>query len=164
MQKKLKIGLSLVLVVALIITVYASIITTQNITTSITIIATYGMEVYDTDGTTLLTSIDFGEHHRGDIFKTPSDVPCYTIKNIGEAAIWISYGVTDFPNDIQIEFVQHHTSPVNLGISQLDEIGTNPLQAGEYVVFQFKITIGSTAPFGSFTPTITFTSYDTASG
>lgn len=160
MQKKLKIALSLVIALVLITTVYATIVVYQEVPTSITILAVYGMEVYDVDGKTLLETIDFGQHHRGDSFLSPVDYDTnsYYIKNTGEEAdIWISFSVTGWMNDVEIKLGCE-------GFIFPDEISPNSIAPGETVTVFFSISISSTAEFGSYTPTITFNAYNTAEG
>jgi hypothetical protein len=81
----------------------AAVVISQQINTQIQILASYGMEVYDTDGTTLLTSVDFGSAYRDDNFFTPTDSIYYYIKNTGEADIWVSFSVTDPVSDVTIQ-------------------------------------------------------------
>jgi hypothetical protein len=145
--------------------VVATVVITQQINTQIQILAAYGMEVYGTDQTTLLTSVDFGVHHRGDQFYSTAEPQYYYIKNIGEADIWISFNVIDWIDDIQIS-VEGTGSP-NIwsgGVAVPDELSTTPLTPGQTLTFRFRIIIEPTAPFGTYTPKITFNAHDGASG
>ena len=59
----------------------------------------YDMAILDTDGTTELSSINFGTLHGGDTKRYPASGHYY-IYNLGDYHIWMSFDLTGFPSDV----------------------------------------------------------------
>ena len=157
-------AIAAILIVALAsCAVYAAIVVQKQISTQIQIMAAYDMEILDIDEKTPLMTVDFGSHYRGEEFKVP-EAQKYSIKNTGEGDIWLSFDVVDWPENVQIWLQCWVSNYWADNIANPGDISISPLPPGQIMGFNFNIKITSTASFGSYTPTITFTAYDTATG
>lgn len=142
-------------------TVYAAIVTYRELSSTITVMAHYDMEVLEPDQVTILTHVDFGTLYRGPTVHTFPANPAsekFYFKNTGEAQFWIGMVVIDWPSDVELWI----EGPLFGGLHPGEIKG--PLAPGELADFYFCVTVGSTAPFGSYTPTIVFNAHDSAEG
>jgi len=156
-----RIALPLPVVVALIIAgiaVSAAIVASFKINTSIQILANYGIEVYDTDHTTPLASLDFGQYFRDDPRKRFPEVGTYFIDS-HEGKVWLSYSLTGWPAGVTFELFARKVGgtyePLNAGVKTSFSLN------GESAEWYVLITAGASAEFGSFSPEITWNGHDT---
>lgn len=134
--------------------VIAALVASRTVTTSITIVAHMDLEVYDIDGTTILTSINFGELYRGTTTMFPGSLDTYFIKNIGEETIYVGW---DFDGTIMPVTIAVYMD----GIIITRDSGRKALSAGASCTLTIKLTVTSTADFATYTPELYFSGFDT---
>jgi hypothetical protein len=142
--------------------VLAAIVVSRQLSASITIEAVYDIEIYDTDKTTILTSVDFGVATRGEAKTLPDGGLRYYIKNTGDKEIWISFTVANAPADVT--FKVSYTDPNTQTQVLSGEITSFSIAPGVFQDFLVQAWVSDTAEFGTFNPTITFNALNTATG
>lgn len=158
LKTKTKAAIAIILATVLTATIaYATVVIFRDVSIGIKIEAVYGMELYDTDQTTVLTSIDFGVAYRNQKITKPGGTDWFWIKNEGEAKLYYSYNMTNVPSNV--------TFQVNLegSILPLNTI-SRAFTPGESGMWKIEIQVGNVAPFGDFNPTLTWYAHDSATG
>jgi len=166
MNLKNKVILGVILSTLLFSAAYAATVAYREISTNMKIEAQSDLEIIDTDYTTILTFIDFGTLCRGDTATYPSGAPgeIYYIKNIGECDIWLNYDVTSLPSNVNLEMHIKKDPAGSWEILPASTLTTWSIAPNGYANWYIILTIGNTAPFGTFTPMITWNAHDTSIG
>ncbi len=171
---KKAIPLPLILGLAAVVTVAAVTgyiwMSNREITTSMTILASYGVGIWDEIGDALNT-ITFGDFYRGDLGTYPDTTQYtdgYTIENLGEDAIYLYFTIADAPTGCTIRLQQRQTGEpdfINWGsdtwLMTLGNLDFYALPSGETVDFRVSVSVGAEAEFGDFNPVLIITAYDT---
>ena len=177
-KKKIALAIFLTAIVSATAT-YAAFLLLYPITTTMIIKPVVSMNVFDTDGTTPLTAIDMGQFQRsmkkyfpGGDLSPPTQY--YYINNTDEQSFYVDFLWSDLPPnteslDIWIKrgdqpsFTQlsardpTHSSKYNQPImTKLDD----PDPAKQYAVWYFYVRAPAEASFGTYTPTLTITAWD----
>lgn len=186
MQKRLKIGL-IVLMLAAVLSgvVIGELLLSKQITTSIIVKPEVSMGVFDTDGETPLTHIDFGQFAWGSEYYFPghlSDPPMqyYFINNTDQQSFYVCFYMTGMPGisnggcSVYIKRGDESTfkrfdlgESASVGIIYefpIESEIVNPDPATQYAIFYIKMTVWSGTPFDTYTPTLYVNAYDTATG
>ena len=164
---KKSVPLPVVLTIALLAStgVIAAWFYSHEISTSITIIATYGMGVWKTmDPDVVLESIAFGDFFRGAMKVFPGEevTDQYYIENTGEAPIYVHFAVLNPTTGVMINLMvdpEHDGTYANVFD---DRFIQGPIPAGGVVYFRVKVTVNGVAAFGSSSPTLQLSAQDTA--
>jgi hypothetical protein len=178
MNSKLKATFALMLCVTLLSVATAAILLQKQIQTSMRVERTVAMEVFDTDGTTVLTAINFGDFLWGTNYFYPGKttiepIQTYYVNNTDQTNYYVMAQLpSPDPNIIfQIRFRRLDTSwsewqdatnkiyPQPL-ISKLN----NPDPNVQALQWQLRVWVVAGAPFGDHTPTLTFSAVSTPSG
>ena len=164
---KIKISLPLVLLLTITVAVItATIVFTRDIQTSITIRAHYNLTVFDTDHTTPLPSIPFGDFYRDDPSKRFPDTGTYMVNNSGEGVVYIAYTLTDWPIGVTLDVYvkrsdEDNVNPLAEGAIYSKALDESAVRTLEYYMI---VTPSSNAPIDSYTPVFTWIAYDSSSG
>lgn len=155
-----------VAVLAVVSVAIAAVIISRDISTHMNVVGVKDMKFYDYWGNEF-TFIEFGDVTKGETKYYPED-PYYMIKNTGDYPYYVSWTVTGWPPGVTIKiYVNKGTwnSPPedNYELAQ-GEIYSEVINPGEYLYWSIKIEVGSDAEIGEYTPTITWTGYDSPSG
>jgi len=139
--------------------VAGAVVCSFTISTSMTISATYGITVFDTDHSTVLSSLGFGEFHRGDSRRFPS-AGTYFIDS-EEGSLWLSYTLTDWPAGVTLEiFIRKNggsyeaLTPGKKTSFSIDEAA--------FAEWYSIVTVTDSAAFGSYSPKIVWAGNDSA--
>lgn len=142
---------------------FAAFMISRQVSMNMSVVAVWGMTLYDTDHATELTTVALGEFHRGDSTLFPGGTDSYTMKNTGELDSYFSYSVSGLSTGVTLvmEFKRNGGTwePITA-----DSIKATPLAPGASIEWRFTVTVGPTAAFTTSTPQITWNSYSTASG
>lgn len=138
----------------------------HDVSTSMTILATYGVEILDEVGETL-TNIAFGDFYRGEMEIFPGDPGVYLISNVGEDSIYIYFTVTGVPTDGTIRLQQDYDNDGSYTnwdtgnwLMLIGNTAPYAIPSGGTVAFKVYVKAGATSPFGNFSPVITLTASD----
>jgi len=139
--------------------VAGAVVASFTISTSMTISATYGITVFDTDHSTVLSSLGFGEFHRGDSRRFPS-AGTYFIDS-AEGSLWLSYTLTDWPSGVTLELFIKKTG----GVLELLTPGKKTsfsINEAAWAEWYCIVTVGDSANFGAYSPKIVWAGNDSA--
>ena len=148
----------------------ATFIMSREVTTSMTITSLKDMGIYDTDGTTILAAIEFGEFMRGDSNDFPADMTTdgYTIKNLGEENIYLDWSFGgSLPSGVTVELYVKSGSqgPETFALLAEDTVLSMALPPGSFSIdWYIVIEATGSAIFGDFNPVLTWNAYDTDTG
>ena len=155
----------------------AALLVTHQINTQIIVKPKVSMGVFDTDGHTPLTYIDCGQFELGSGFYFPGHTESeptefYFINNTDQVSFYISFDIQNPDPQIQWNFAVKRGDKTSFEWISLGAIYQYPIETKlvntdpktQFAYFFFKITIGSGATFGTYTPTILIHAYDSASG
>ena len=142
----------------------AVIVVYRDISLTMEIKGRYDMEVCGPDSETIIKTIEVGTLYRGDVKRLPGETSVYHIFNTGDYEWWLSYSTADWPSDVALEiYVRIYTkSGVFTLLTKGAVLSSYSAEPGENFECYINITVGSTAPFGPYSPTLTFNAHDTS--
>jgi len=149
-----------VAVLAVVSVAIAAVIISRDISTHMNIVGVKDMKFYYQGQE--FTSIEFGDLNKGETKYYPALDEYYTLKNTGDYPYYVAWTVTDWPDGVTITIYAGKDGPG----SELEqgEIYSQVINPGEQLCWTIKITVGSDAQVGEYTPTLTWTGYDSPSG
>lgn len=177
MQRKMKIAIVLLALSSLISTTFAVLLVTHEINTTLIIKPKVSMGVFDVDGYTQLNSIDLGQFELGSAFYFPghsetTPTQAYFVNNTDQVSFYVSFDIQNPDPHIQWNFAIKRGDQVDFtwltagAIYQypIETPRVNPNPLTHYAYLYFAVTIGAGASFGTYTPTIVVSAFDSATG
>jgi len=162
LKTKLKILFATLLVISMVTTAIAAIIVTKDVSTPFTIEGKWDILVLDEDKTTELTTLELGTLYRGDSVRFPT-TGNFWIKNTGDYAFYVSQSVVGVPSDVTYYVWYRHEGETTWELLNTDtEIYPTIVDPGAYGEWYIDLTIGSTAPFGSYPVILTWRGHDSS--
>lgn len=139
---------------------------THEVTTSMTILATYGAAITDAVGDAL-THIELGEFWVGSvgIFPGTEVGEQYYIENTGEDIIYAYYSVSGVPANVIFK-LQHDADGDDSFINWTEDTWLTEdavpyaIQPGETVAFRVWVRVDAGSPFGDFNPAVVINTSD----
>ena len=157
-----------VAVLAVVSVVIAAVIISRDISTHINIVGVKDMKFYYQGQE--FTSIEFGDLNKGEtkFYPPPESGEYYVLKNTGDYPYYVAWTVTDWPDGVTIKIYVNkgdwQSPPENNYELAQGEIYSQVINPGEQLYWSIEITVGSDAQVGEYTPTLTWTGYDSPSG
>ena len=142
-------------------------LSTRDITSSMTILATYGVGIWESDGTTALMNIVFGDFYIGEASIFPGNLPGeeYYIENTGEDEVYVYFSMTGITGvDIKLQQdIDGDGTFINWANSAwlMDGGSEYAVQPGESVAFRVSVNVNGTPGFGTHNPVLSITASDT---
>lgn len=164
LKTKLKIFFATLLVISMVTTAIAAIMVTKDVSTPFTIEGKWNIFVLDTDKETELITLDLGTLYRGDSVRFPT-TGNFWIQNTGDFGLYVSQSVVNVPSGVTYYVWYRHEGETTWELLNTDtEIYPTIVPPGAYGEWYIDLTIGSTAPFGSYPVILTWRGHDSSSG
>ncbi len=164
LKTKLKILFATLLVISIVTTAIAAIMVFKDVSTPFTIEGKWDILVLKEDKTTELTELELGTLYRDDSVRFPT-TGNFWIQNTGDFGLYVSQSVVNVPSDVTYYVWYRHEGETTWELLNTDtEIYPTIVLPGAYGEWYIDLTIGSTAPFGSYPVILTWRGHDSSSG
>jgi hypothetical protein len=124
---------------------------------SLEIVGEYNLAIWELDGTTPFTDISFGQLTPGESDYWGS----FIIENTGDYSVYLSYGLTDWPLEVDLGVTLRDISLILIEILDPDTTTGTMLDPGVSWVVDIGYTVDPGAGAGSHTPVMRWNAHDT---
>jgi hypothetical protein len=176
MRTKLNYAIIAILTATVLCTVFASLLLTHQITTTMIVKPIVSMGVFDVDAKTSLTNINLGQFQLDSEYYFPGHVESpplqyYYVNNTDQMSFYIGFDVEPYSPYIAFSFFIKRGDQADytqLSAGQIYQLPieshlVNPDPQTQYALWYFRVTVMKGVEFGTYNPTILVKALDSPS-
>lgn len=155
--KATKTGLLIICLMALTAGVtYAVIMFYIDVPMTLEVGGSYELELYEADGVTPLTGIDFGTLLRGSEMEY---IGPYILRNVGDYDVYLSWGLTGWPADVWVSVATFNEEGGSVPMFE-GQTSSIPIPVGAEWQWYIYYEVDADAVLDTYTPTLRWNSHD----